>query len=62
MSATAAVSNARMHFEQTIRKMGPGYAATINGISNPIRVQQAVQNVAPTETSVRYRHVIDTWA
>jgi hypothetical protein len=61
MSASQGITNARTVFESSIRKMGPGYAATINGVSNPIRINQSVQAGGGVD-NVRYRHVIDTWA
>jgi hypothetical protein len=61
MSAIQGISNnARMYYEANIRKTAPGYAATINGLSNPIRVRSA--GTVAQVNNVSYRHVIDTFA
>lgn len=61
MSAIANVtSTARMYYEANIRKVATGYASTINGMSNPLRINGTgtVVNV----NNVSYGHVIDTFA
>ncbi|MBC7541739.1 MAG: hypothetical protein H7338_03320 [Candidatus Sericytochromatia bacterium] len=66
MSAIPATTNARTTFESSVRRMGPGYAATINGISNPIRIIASAarqgEQLEPAATQSHYGHVIDTRA
>lgn len=61
MSAiTSITSNARCYYEANIRKMGTGYASTINGMSNPLRIKAA--GTVATVNNVHYGQVIDTFA
>ncbi len=63
MNDVLSVSNARSDFESLVRRMGPGYSATINGLSNPIRIARPVGEVGDSASvEVHYRHVIDTHA
>jgi hypothetical protein len=63
MSTIKTDMNARQHFEAVFRKMGPGYASTIYGLSPRHQLPiNAVQTTPPEPAPAGHRHVVDTWA